>query len=568
MTQEHKKCENQLSPPWGKMATPSKKSSKEHVSSRRLVIVVSLLCLFAAAATATRYKLEAPGQFPAGDSTWAATLLATVSTPEVGALIRIAPPWDTTHTRLYGQSQYHPGMRPRRTKTDKRARDIILVATRAGEFTINMRFDLHVSQIPRNEPKRPLLKENDRGIWLSESPGIPAESPGAIAILETMTQDMPETPVLVGRLFEHVSEKIRIVPKGSDDGAIAMANRKASALGMTRTLVTLLRAAHLPARIVTGLDLSLSQDRQPRYWAETYYDDRWQALDVAGGHFNELPVSYVPLRKGNEQLIETENAQVKSVRWNIQQAEPPRGLLASDKPNLMSFLDLTRLAPATREVLALLLLLPLGALSTEILRHLVGIRTYGTFTPTLLALAAVFADWLTAATVFGLVTVLGVAGRSLMPELNLARVPRLSIVFTLVAMIMTLVVSLLIYFNPTLDSAVVLLPTVILTMLVDRIYTVADETGLRIALFRLGWTMLAALFSLVILLQSEWGAWLLAYPEMHAITVALIILLGRYQGQRLSDLYGLNWLREPAKPSVKIDSDGTGHKSEQTDSIV
>jgi hypothetical protein len=514
------------------------------------MFVVALLVVFAVAAITIRLMLRQPGNFPAGDTAWAVTILADVQVPEAGALVSLAPPWDTRHARLYGQSLLHPGMRQRRSKKDQFKRDVVLAATRAGKMSIEARFDLHISQVPRPEPKRPAPTETDREVWLAAAEGIPIEAPAVTGIIDKLTKDAPETPVLVQRIFEHVSEKIRIAPKGSDDVGVALKKHKASALGATRVLVTLLRAAHLPARMVTGVDLSRAENMQPKYWAEVYHQDRWQSIDVEGGHLDALPPSCVPLRKGGERVIEAENAKLKGIRWRVQAAAPPRGLLVSQTPKLFDFMDLTRLTPGTREVLGLLLLLPLGAMTTEVLRQIVGIRTYGTFTPTLLALAAVYVDWVTAATVFALVTILGISGRALLPGLEMTRVVRLSVVFTLVASVMALVVSLLIQYDPSVDSAVVLLPIVILTTLVDRIYAIADENGPRVALFRLGWTIVAALASLLILLQKHWGEWLLAYPEIHAITVAVIILLGRYRGRRLISLYGLGWLCEPAKPST------------------
>ena len=46
-------------------------------------------------------------------------------------------------------------------------------------------------------------------------------------------------------------------------------------------------------------------------------------------------------------------------------------------------------------MLKVILLLPLGALVTAIVRTIIGTRTFGTFTPTLLALAFVYNDWRT-----------------------------------------------------------------------------------------------------------------------------------------------------------------------------
>jgi hypothetical protein len=212
---------------------------------------------------------------------------------------------------------------------------------------------------------------------------------------------------------------------------------------------------------------------------------------------------------------------------------------------LTDIFDLNRLSPDNRENLGLLLLLPLGVLATEIMRQLMGIRTYGTFTPSLMALAVVHVDRMTAITVFLMVTIIGITIRAYMPNLNLQRTARLAMVFTLVSISMAIIMSGFIYFDPAADSIVVLLPVVVLTMLVDRIYTIADQRGMRTALVRLFWTAVAAFVSLLILLQADWSIWLVAYPEIHALTLAVIIIIGLYQGPKLSEAPTLGWLHEP-----------------------
>ena len=179
------------------------------------------------------------------------------------------------------------------------------------------------------------------------------------------------------------------------------------------------------------------------------------------------------------------------------------------------------------------------------MRQLMGIRTYGTFTPSLMALAVVHVDRTTAIIVFLLVTIIGITIRSYLPNLNLQRTARLAMVFTLVSISMAIVMSGFIYFDPGVDSIVVLLPVVVLTMLVDRIYTIADQRGMRTALIRLFWTVVAAFVSLFILLQADWSIWLVAYPEIHAVTLAVIIIIGLYQGPKLSEVPALSWLHEP-----------------------
>ncbi|MFT5519524.1 MAG: hypothetical protein ACI9IA_000107 [Enterobacterales bacterium] len=296
---------------------------------------------------------------------------------------------------------------------------------------------------------------------------------------------------------------------------------------MHKALISLLRAAHMPSRIVTGVDLHLAQDKQPIHWVELYIQDGWKSLDVVNRYKDGLPSSYIPLRKGSERvLITDENIQTTNQVWEIVPTKFPHGMFTSKEASWLSIFDLTRLAPSTRNILGLLMLLPIGVLLTEALRQLIGVRTYGIFTPTLLALAAVYADKFTAAIIFALVIVAGITGRSMLPRLELSRTSRVSVIFVIVVMTMTLVVSSLTYIDSTTDSAVVLLPIVILTMLIDRIYTLADKYGMRKALIRLIWTTIAATVSFFVLLRSDWAEMILAYPEIHTVTLLCIILLG------------------------------------------
>ena len=151
--------------------------------------------------------------------------------------------------------------------------------------------------------------------------------------------------------------------------------------------------------------------------------------------------------------------------------------------------------------------------------------------------------------------IFGIGGRSLLPGLKLMQVPRLSVVFTLVAVVMALTLSFLdfIHFNPS--GLVVLLPLVVLTNIIDRAYTVADESGVRNALLRLGWTIAVASVCVLIFRWQRPGQLLLAYPELHLITLALIIGLGLYGWRKLTDFPVFHFLVEDRKKEKKLPAD-------------
>ena len=521
------------------------KTDSSSTTDNSTYIWAVVLLMFALLAVSARISLKHDDGLPAGDSAWTINIYSEIEAMDKAALIYIPPPWDTRNARLFAQSLSHSGMRQKRVKSGSNIRDIVLVAPNPGYYSIETVFSVHVSSLARSEPKKAVLSEQNRADWLSSSAGVSIDTPATLEIVDKFTQGDISPTELIEKLFNYVSSHIRIDQRASSDSMTVLADNRATSLGSNRALLALLRAAHLPARIVTGVDLQAPANRQPFYWVEVYDNEIWLPMDPVHGYLKELPPFYVPLRKGDSELIKAENAYVSDTEWKIASARAPRGLLSSESKSLTDIFDLNRLSPASRENLGILLLLPLGALATEIMRQLGGIRTYGTFTPSLLALAVVHVDWTTAMIVFLLVTTIGVLTRATMPSLNLQRTPRLAIVFTLVSMFMAIVISGFMYFEPGMDSIVVLLPVVVLTMLVDRIYTVADERGTRVALIRLLWTLVSAAISIVILLQTDWGAWLVTYPEMHAITLAIIIVIGLYKGPKLEDLPALHWLHEP-----------------------
>ena len=211
--------------------------------------------------------------------------------------------------------------------------------------------------------------------------------------------------------------------------------------------------------------------------------------------------------------------------------------MASRQGGPLDIVDLTLLPIGMQETLAVLLLLPAGAFITALFRNVVGLRTYGTFTPCLLALSFVYADWRAGVAVFALVMVVGLACRSLLNRLKLLMVPRLSAVLTLVVLCLAAAVAVLDYLGLTPSARAVVLPLVILTMVIERFYISSEEDGHRDALKTLAGTLVVA-FCCFLLLRGETLARLaLSFPEGQLFIMSALILVGRYSGYRLTELW-------------------------------
>ena len=125
----------------------------------------------------------------------------------------------------------------------------------------------------------------------------------------------------------------------------------------------------------------------------------------------------------------------------------------------------------------------------------------------------------------------------------LTRLPRLAVVFTLVALAMTLAVSVMDYFYLNPMGHVVLLPIVVLTSFIDRIYTTFDDLGMRQVVIRLVGTVIVTVCCFVIFSSSVVADWIVNYPETHFITLGLVVLFSLYKKKKLVELPGFTWLK-------------------------
>jgi transglutaminase-like putative cysteine protease len=520
-------------------------------------LVISLVIITILGA-AVRKLTTSDDDTPTGDTVWLVNVRADFVATEAKAMILLSPPFDTRYSRNFGRNLLHPGQRIRKASGNlKQTRDIGIQAREPGDHYLDADFLLHISPVPRWPTEKTTLTAQEREVYFQSTDKIQADDAYITSTLQVISRGHYDEAMLVKRIFDFVHTKISPVKRSRNPDAVStIKTGRGTALARANAMTALSRAAKVPARLVTGFVLQKPYTYDPHHWVELYVNDAWRPYDPVYGYENELPSSYVAFKKNGDSIITVPTdspVTALNVQYEVSQQDLSSSLLKPRAKNFSDVTDLTRLPLSTQTMLATLFLLPLGALFTTFCRNVIGIRTYGTFTPTLLALAATFTDWITATMIFSVVAVLGVGGRSLLPDSHLGRVPRLSVVFTLVAIAMALGVSILEYFrlNPA-AGGVVLLPIVILTGLVDRFYTVADENGLRNALIRLAWTGVVGLGCLVILNQESLGYLLLAYPELHLGTVAAIILLGLYRGKKLMDFTHVTWLMEtkPAKKKI------------------
>jgi hypothetical protein len=429
---------------------------------------------------------------------------------------------------------------------------VTMAQTPSNESRFLAEIDVHLN--PRggpspHSPQKPLT-EAVRARYLRDEPLIQAGSPVVSTVLSEFTRDGMSQSELLMHIFKYCSERIaRDSENAPVDAASVLSQGGAGTLGRARAMVALCRASHLPARIVGGFVLDrVRYGIRPHVWMETYTEEEWVPFDPQNGHFRDFPPGYLPVHRDEPQIVRAIGAAAFRAQFSAYRLQSPLGVPASPRGPWLDILDLTRLPPGSQRISALLLLFPVGALLTTAFRNLIGVQTFGTFAPSLLALSFVHADWRTGLMVLIVVMAVGLAGRAVLDRLRLLLVARLSVVVTLVVLSLAFAVSVLDYYRLTPAAQTVLLPMVIMTMTIERFYVSSEEDGLPYALMVLAGTFAVALCCFVVLRWEKLGALLLRFPEGELFIVAALILLGRYTGYRLTDLWRFRDIARDSHP--------------------
>jgi hypothetical protein len=340
-------------------------------------------------------------------------------------------------------------------------------------------------------------------------------------------------------LFGFVSDEVASVPTGSEHAVLTLAAREGRPEGQARLLVTLLRAAGVPARPVLGLRLRSDAVLRTEVWVEAWVGDAWVPMSPVGGFLGRLPPDLLVLRRGSLQLLDSSGVEALGYRYRGRREELRReelvALMVPHSP-LLAALSLYRLPFATQEVLRALLLLPLGALVIALFRNVIGVPTFGTFMPVLIAFTLRGTSLVLGLGMVLAVLALGIAGRLVLDRLRLLLVPRLSILLCVVVIAVTALALLGGGLGERDLTGSVLFPMVILTMLVERFSVTLAEEGLRPALLRAGYSVLVVA-CVYPLFQSERAEHLMfTFPELVFCVIGLLTLIGGYTGYRVSDL--------------------------------
>lgn len=312
-------------------------------------------------------------------------------------------------------------------------------------------------------------------------------------------------------------------------------------------IATVLSYAGIPNRIMHGIALEESRRNAAlRHWVEYYADGKWHVIRTK----KQIEEGYtlLPWWEGNKPFFEVTGGESPSIAVSVKRHTESALTEAIWQGNEVSewihTFSVFSLPIHAQLVLQILLLIPVGCLVSAVLRQVIGINTFGTFMPVLVALAFRETQLLWGIVFFSAIVGLGLFFRAYFDRLHLLMVPRLTAILTIVVLVIFVMSLVTFKFGITSGLSISLFPIVILTMVIERMTLLWEEHGAGQAIK----AALNSLFTAIMAYEAMNNSWIVhlivTFPELLFIVLAMALMLGRYNGYKLMEYRRFKVLRK------------------------
>ena len=361
-----------------------------------------------------------------------------------------------------------------------------------------------------------------------------ADRTAAQSVIAAALRQSADPATLVALLVKRLREA-----KPGDEASFLL-GREPSNRRLANTAVDLLQLGGVPARVVNGLVL-VPERRDAHFlrWLEYYAGGRWHFYYATEPAADALRY-YLPWWRGPNALVQLTGGKALDFRVSTSRSYELAIHTALTRQRelekkLVEF-SLFGLPQQAQALFRTLVVIPAGIFLLVVLRNVVGVKTFGTFMPVLIALSFRQTGLAWGVLFFATVVALGLAVRFYFERLKLLLVPRVASVVIVVILILAGLTVVSYRLGLERGLSVGLFPIVILTFTIERMTVVWEERGASEALQEgLGSVVVGVLCYLVMNLRTVEHLFFV-FPELLVVMLAGTLLLGRYSGYRLSEL--------------------------------
>ncbi|MFE8071425.1 inactive transglutaminase family protein [Marinobacteraceae bacterium S3BR75-40.1] len=369
-----------------------------------------------------------------------------------------------------------------------------------------------------------------------KKPEYPEPDASAIhAILEDVRSESADVASFTSELLLQLN-----APKANENVDL-IRDRASSRSEWTGEIIDVLAGVRIPARRIWGLPVhDDANDLHLIAYLQVHNGSEWLTFDPETGA-RGLPDDFLVWKFGEGPLYRLSGGHNLKVTFSATRTYAElidvarRG--AEQMDSFFARFSLFSLPVQNQNVYRLILMVPLGALLVVILRTLVGVHTFGTFMPILIALAFRETQLFWGVILFSTVVAIGLVIRLFLEKMMLLLVPRLAAILVVVVMLMVLISLSTQELGIDRLLSIALFPMVIMAMTIERMSIVWEESGFYDALMQGVGSILVACAGYLVMTNEHLMYLIFVFPELLLVVLGACLWMGRYTGYRLSELF-------------------------------
>jgi hypothetical protein len=336
-------------------------------------------------------------------------------------------------------------------------------------------------------------------------------------------------------------------PSDPDDALTVLREGAGGSAGKSRLFAAMARHRGYPTRLVTGLRLEPEHDAKLLTWVEVRLGWVWVPFCPTGDLFATTDGKQIPFYRGDYPILSATPGTDVDVHFSVEKTFAVQGRLvnAVEKSfaSCLGFWGALERCGLPVDILRLIIMFPLGALASVVLRNVIGLKTFGFFLPTLLAVAATKTGF-----AWGMLALLGVVAlialvRQALSRFRLLHFPLMAILIT--ASVLSALLIALVGARFGLDNLthITLFPFAVMTLTAENCSAILEEEGHLELLKVLGLSMVSIAVSFIVMSNASLQIAMLTFPELALIVIFVDVLLGRWVGIRVLEYWRFRGLR-------------------------
>lgn len=183
--------------------------------------------------------------------------------------------------------------------------------------------------------------------------------------------------------------------------------------------------------------------------------------------------------------------------------------------------------------IVLLLMLPVIATMISFLKQVVGVTTFGLYTPAIITLSFLALGLKFGLTILVIIIVTGAILRKALGHVRLLHIPRIAIIFTISSLILLLMLALATYLGVSELATIAVFPMLIMTTLAEKFVTAQSGKGVYAAVLLMVETTMVSLICYWVVEWEYLQNLMLSYPEIILLLILANLFLGRWTGLRV-----------------------------------